>query len=55
MQREVQTGSSEDEGHYVDLTFTILETESGTFYKKFKVKKEDWADPKFVADANAGA
>lgn len=48
-------GSSEDEGQYVDLTFTILETESGTLYKKFKVKKEDWADPVFVADANTGA
>lgn len=47
-------GSSEDEGQYVDLTFTILETESGTFYKKFKVKKEDWNDPKFVKDIHAG-
>lgn len=46
-------GSSEDEGHYVDLTFTILETESGILYKKFKVKKEDWNDPKFVGETNA--
>lgn len=45
-------GSSEDEGHYVDLTFTILETESGTYYKKFRVKKEDWNDPKFAGDTN---
>ena len=43
-------GSSEDEGHYVDLTFTILETESGVLYKKFKVKSADWSDPKFVSD-----
>lgn len=43
-------GSSEDEGHYVDLTFTILETESGTYYKKFKVAKEDWNDPTFAKD-----
>ncbi|MCM1217646.1 MAG: hypothetical protein NC548_24405 [Lachnospiraceae bacterium] len=43
-------GSSEDEGHYVDLTFTILEPESGKLYKKFRVKKEDWADPKFAGD-----
>lgn len=48
-------GSSEDEGQYVDLTFTILETESGTLYKKFKVKKEDWADPKFASDLAASA
>lgn len=43
-------GSSEDEGHYVDLTFTILETESGTYYKKFKVAKGDWNDPTFAKD-----
>ena len=43
-------GSSEDEGHYVDLTFTILETESGTYYKKFKVAKDDWNDPTFAKD-----
>lgn len=46
-------GSSEDEGHYVDLTFTVLETESGTYYKKFRVKKEDWADPNFAGDTNS--
>lgn len=46
-------GSSEDEGHYVDLTFTVLETESGSLYKKFKVTKNDWADPKFVGDKTA--
>lgn len=46
-------GSSEDEGHYVDLTFTILETESGTYYKKFKVAKEDWNDPTFAKDLSS--
>lgn len=48
-------GSSEDEGQYVDLTFTVIETESGTLYKKFKVKKEDWADPKFASDLKGAA
>ena len=35
-------GSSEEEGSYVDLTFTILACEDGELYKKFKVKSEDW-------------
>lgn len=48
-------GSSEEEGAYVDLTFKILETEDGVFYKKFKVKKEDWADPKFASDRVSAA
>lgn len=48
-------GSSEDEGQYVDLTFTILEPENGVFYKKFKVKAEDWADPKFASELTAGS
>ena len=48
-------GSSEEEGAFVDLTFKIIETESGLLYKKFKVKKEDWADPMFASDLkNAG-
>ena len=47
-------GSSEDEGQYVDLTFTILEPESGKLYKKFRVKKDDWADPTFASDIATG-
>lgn len=48
-------GSSEEEGQYVDLTFTILEPEDGVFYRKFKVKKADWADPTFASDLNSGS
>lgn len=36
-------GSSEEEGHYVDLTFKILACEDGELYKKFKVAASDWA------------
>lgn len=36
-------GSSEEEGHYVDVTFTILECADGELYKKFRVKAADWA------------
>lgn len=35
-------GSSEDEGHFVDVTFTILECADGELYKKFRVKASDW-------------
>lgn len=35
-------GYSEEEGHYVDLTFTILVCEDGELYKKFKVTEADW-------------
>lgn len=35
-------GSSEEEGHYVDVTFTILECADGELYKKFRVKAADW-------------
>ena len=35
-------GSSEEEGHYVDLTFKILACEDGELYTKFKVQKSDW-------------
>lgn len=35
-------GYSEEEGHYVDLTFKILACEDGELYEKFKVKAEDW-------------
>lgn len=48
-------GSSEDEGSYVDLTFKIIETEDGLLYKKFRVKKADWADPTFASDLTAGS
>lgn len=36
-------GSSEEEGHYVDLTFKILACEDGELYTKFKVTADDWA------------
>lgn len=36
-------GSSEDEGHFVDVTFRILECEDGELYKKFRVTESDWA------------
>ena len=35
-------GYSEEEGHYVDLTFTILACGDGELYKKFKVASADW-------------
>ena len=35
-------GSSEEEGHFVDVTFTILECADGELYKKFRVKASDW-------------
>lgn len=39
----VKPGSSEEEGHYVDLTFKILACADGELYKKFKVKAGDWS------------
>lgn len=44
-------GSSEEEGRWVDITFTILECEDGIFYREFIVKDSDWADPKFAPNA----
>ena len=35
-------GSSEEEGHYADITFKILACEDGELYKKFKVAASDW-------------
>ena len=35
-------GSSEEEGHYVDVTFKILACEDGELYTKFKVAAADW-------------
>lgn len=35
-------GSSEEEGHYVDVTHKILACEDGELYKKFRVKSSDW-------------
>lgn len=37
-------GSSEEEGHYVDVTFRILECADGELYKKFRVTEADWAE-----------
>ncbi len=36
-------GSSEEEGHYVDITFKILACADGELYKKFRVAQTDWA------------
>lgn len=36
-------GSSEEEGHYADVTFKFLACEDGELYKKFRVKAADWA------------
>lgn len=36
-------GSSEEEGHYVDITFKILACADGELYKKFRVADSDWA------------
>lgn len=35
-------GSSEEEGHYVDITFKILACADGELIKKFRVSAEDW-------------
>lgn len=35
-------GSSEEEGHYVDITFKILACADGELYKKFRVADSDW-------------
>jgi len=37
-------GSSEEEGHFVDLTFKVMVCEDGELYKKFRVKSSDWAN-----------
>lgn len=37
------SGSSEEEGAYVDLTFRILPCTDGELYKKFRVAASDWA------------
>lgn len=37
-------GYSEEEGHFVDLTFKVMVCEDGELYKKFKVKESDWAN-----------
>lgn len=44
-------GYSEEEGHYVDVTFKILECEDGELYKKFRVKEEDKTGYKIPGEA----
>lgn len=39
-------GSSEEEGHYVDLTFKFLACVDGEIYKKFRVAAADWPTSK---------
>lgn len=36
-------GSTEEEGHFLDLTFKILACADGELYKKFRVQQSDWA------------
>lgn len=48
-------GSSEEEGRWVDVTFTILECEDGIFYREFVVKEADWGEPQFPPNAQAAA
>lgn len=38
-----RSGSSEEEGAYVNLTFKILACSDGELYKKFRVTADDWA------------
>lgn len=38
-----KSGSSEEEGAYVDLTFKILVCADGELYTKYRVKADDWA------------
>lgn len=35
-------GFSEEEGHYVDITFTALACADGEVYRRFKVASSDW-------------
>lgn len=35
-------GSSEEEGHYADITFKFLACADGELYKKFRVSSNDW-------------
>lgn len=44
-------GYSEEEGHYVDVTFKILECEDGELYRKFRVKAEDKTGYKIPGEA----
>lgn len=41
-------GSSEDEGAYVDLTFTIHPGKDDVLYRKFKVTAADWGTEQFA-------
>lgn len=38
----MKSGHSEEEGHYIDLTFKILACEDGELYTKYRVKEADW-------------
>ncbi len=38
----MKPGSSEEEGHYVDLTFKIMACADGELYRKFRVAAGDW-------------
>ncbi len=44
-------GYSEEEGHYIDVTFKILECADGELYRKFRVKAEDKTGFKIPGEA----
>ena len=48
-------GYSEEEGHYVDVTFKILECEDGELYKKFRVKAADKTGYKIPGDTSSAS
>lgn len=48
-------GYSEEEGHYVDVTFKILECEDGELYRKYRVTKEDKEDYLVPGEASSGS
>lgn len=39
----IKPGSSEEEGHYLDLAFKVVACADGELYKKYRVKEADWA------------
>lgn len=40
---KMKPGSSEEEGHFMDLTFEVIPCEDGELYRKFRVKATDWS------------
>ena len=48
-------GYSEEEGHYVDVTFKILECSDGELYRKFRVKAEDKTGYSIPGESDSGS